>query len=102
MTAPTGKPAMIRGNDALIPAMSRSRPPWAPMNTKPSWMRIGKSTRSGAETHAPSPPDAMTQAAPIATAAPPRTTRAMRRWSTVRAVRATAPDTTMPAAPIAM
>ncbi len=61
-TAPIGNPAMIRGKLALIPAMSRSRPPCPPMNTKPSWIRIGNSTSSGTDTHAASPPTAMTQA----------------------------------------
>ena len=44
-TAPTGKPATMRGNRALMPAMSRIRPACAPMNTKPSWMSTGNSAQ---------------------------------------------------------
>ena len=93
---------MIRGKLALIPAMSSSRPAWLPTNTNPSWMRIGNRTSSGTETHAPSPPAATTHAAAIATAAPPSTTIAIPSRSKRRAARAIAPDTTNPAAPIAM
>ena len=67
---------MIRGKLALIPAMSSSRPACPPMNTNPSWIRIGNSTSSGADTHAPSPPAATSHAARDAE---PRHRRARRR-----------------------
>ena len=55
-TAPIGKPAMILGKLALIPAMSRNRPACPPMNTKPSWIRIGNRTSSATDTQAPRRP----------------------------------------------
>ena len=100
-TAPAGKPAMILGKLALIPAMSSSRPACPPMNTKPSWIRIGNRTSSGTDTHAP-PALATSHETPIATAAAPSTTSAMPRRSKRWAVRAIAPETAIPAAPIAM
>ena len=72
---------MIRGKLALIPAMSRIRPACPPMNTKPSWMRIGNRTSSGTDTQAPPPPAAIAQATPNRTAAPPRTMTAIRTMS---------------------
>ena len=93
---------MIRGKLALMPAMSRIRPACPPMNTKPSWMRIGNRTRSGTDTHGADPPRATTQAMPIPTAAPPSTTTASPTRSNRAAVRATAPDTAIPATPITM
>ena len=102
-TAPTGKPAMIRGKLALMPAMSRIRPPAPPMNTKPSWMRTGNSTSRGADTHAARPPTATTQA-------PRRTTTARRgarrrrcaRGRSGWALRAIARGHRAPAAPMTM
>ena len=67
---------MIRGKLALMPAMSRIRPAWPPMNTNPSWMRIGNRTSSGTETQGADPSRATTQAMPIPTAAPPSTVTA--------------------------
>ena len=91
---------MIRGNRALMPAMSRILPACAPMNTKPSWMSTGNSTRRGPDTHAPPPPRVATHAPRRRTAVVPRTTTAMRTRSKRRALRATATDTAAPAAPI--
>ena len=91
---------MILGKLALIPAMSSSRPACPPMNTKPSWIRIGNKTNSGTDTHE-APARATTHETPRPAAAAPRTTSAMPRRSKRWAVRATAPETAIPAAPIA-
>ena len=72
-TAPTGKPAMILGKLALIPAMSSSRPACPPMNTKPSWIRIGNRTRSGTDTQRGRRPGRRPRRAPIPAAAAPST-----------------------------
>ena len=93
---------MMRGKLRLIPEMSSSRPAWAPMNTNPSWIRIGNSTSSGADTHAPSPPAATSHAAAMRAAAPPSTATAIRTRSNRCALRATAPETANPTTPIAM
>ena len=91
---------MMRGNLALMPAMSRIRPACAPTNTKPSWMSTGNSTSSGPDTQAPPPPRVATHAANSRTAVAPRTTTAMRTRSKRRALRATAAETAAPAAPM--
>ena len=100
--APTGKPAMMRGIVALMPAMSRTRPACIPTKTNPSSMRIAKTTSRGPETHAPPPPPATSQAAAKVAVIAPRTATATGTRSNRRDAAAIPADTATPAPPTTM